>query len=410
MTPFITVDDQFLADKIRLATRRVVYVAPGVGVESAKALVAWSGGQATVVLDADPDVCRIGYGEVGGLEVIGKGIADGRIEVQRQSGLRVGLLVADDTVLIWAPTAQAVEKTSVDGEPNALMLTTSVGTTLADALQQSAAEAFAQGRLDEHTVQHTIADLKANPPAPFDLSQRARVFSTKYQFVEFEVRGAEWTERRMRLSSLFVNADLPEEVRDILDTQIRPFQTQGDLEFDVPGFLNGQPAHDATGKRIMVKKKQADVLNAWSVIRGNYLRHIAGFGWLIRRDQIAPFLTEKSVFEEELQMWVAAFKEHVQAGREQQVKTIADAVLHRVRRGPNSTKLNPEALAVEISKGLDRLRVIEPAVRIVFKDVAWESSRDQAFLDELHRAIPPEELVGWFEEFGVTRERTEGQA
>ena len=42
MTPFVTVSDETVAETICQATKRLVYIAPGVGVASAKALVQWS--------------------------------------------------------------------------------------------------------------------------------------------------------------------------------------------------------------------------------------------------------------------------------------------------------------------------------------------------------------------------------
>ena len=66
-----------------------------------------------------------------------------------------------------------------------------------------------------------------------------------------------------------------------------------------------------------------------------------------------------------------------------------------------------KAVEQQVADGLDRLRVIEPGVRIVFKDVAWESSRDDEFLAALEAALPAEELKGWFEEVAVVRQRQE---
>ena len=48
-----------------------------------------------------------------------------------------------------------------------------------------------------------VAKTEENPPASFDLSVKTRVFSTKLQFVEFELRGAPWTTRKIKVSSLF---------------------------------------------------------------------------------------------------------------------------------------------------------------------------------------------------------------
>jgi len=45
----------------------------------------------------------------------------------------------------------------------------------------------------------TVEALEANPPAPVNLSRMARVFSTKVQFVECILRGAQWTEREIKV-------------------------------------------------------------------------------------------------------------------------------------------------------------------------------------------------------------------
>ena len=98
-------------------------------------------------------------------------------------------------------------------------------------------------------MEKTINELKENPPAPFDLAQKTRVLSTKFQFVEFEVRGAEWTKREIKLSSLLLNADLPEGLQDLFENRIRPFSHQGDVAIEVPTVVQGQVAYNLKGKR-----------------------------------------------------------------------------------------------------------------------------------------------------------------
>lgn len=70
-------------------------------------------------------------------------------------------------------------------------------------------------------VDKTVEVLKQNPPAPFDLARETRVFSTKFQYVEFELRGAAWTSREIKLSSLLLNPDVPDELQDLFETRIR---------------------------------------------------------------------------------------------------------------------------------------------------------------------------------------------
>jgi hypothetical protein len=58
-----------------------------------------------------------------------------------------------------------------------------------------------------------------------------------------------------------------------------------------------------------------------------------------------------------------------------------------------------------VHEGIGRMRLHEAYIKVVFKEISWESTRDEEFLAELGRALPPEKLNGWFEEFNATREK-----
>ena len=67
--------------------------------------------------------------------------------------------------------------------------------------------------------------------------------------------------------------------------------------------------------------------------------------------------------------------------------------------------MKPINLEDEVRRGLASMRVIEPNVRIVLKDVSWESTRNEEFTAALQAVLPPTELEGWFEEFTAAKER-----
>jgi hypothetical protein len=52
-----------------------------------------------------------------------------------------------------------------------------------------------------------------------------------------------------------------------------------------------------------------------------------------------------------------------------------------------------------VKKGLDNLRVIEPGVKVIYKNFTVESTRDSEFLEALKRVIPAEELKNWYSIF-----------
>jgi len=414
METFRSINDELLGRIIDGATSRVVYVAPGVGKAGNAALVRAMKRDSislTIIIDSDEDAYRIGYGEPDALAELHEAASRLQFPLRRQTGLRIGMLVTDEQLVIWAPTARSVEPEPGREQPNAIFLTGSAVRTVASAVGSDDSQVLPDkaevGRepLTPHELNKTVENLKANPPAPFDLAQKTRVFATRFQFVEFELMGAEWTERRVRLSSILLNADLPEHLQEIIDTQVRPFQAMGDLTFKVPLLVDGEPVFNKNGERIVKPATQAEMTKLWAGIRDRYLRQVKGFGWLIRRDRLHKFLDEVSVYEEALKAWVSAFRDHVSNEQDSVVNSIVESIHRRLERSAHSSKYAGMNLRAEVEAGLQRMRIIEPKVRIVIKNVSWESTRDAEFVAALQQALRKEDLHDWFEEYTAVRQR-----
>lgn len=414
MDTFKAVNDESLAKLIAQVRQRIVYVSPGVGLATAHALkkiIERGQVSVTIIIDADEDACRIGYGDPEALELLHAVAVAHQFPLRRQAGLRIGMVVADDELLIWAPTARSVEAERQQDQPNAVFLKGAAVETLQTAVGADDSTVLptqaeiGRDAMRPEDLKTPLDNLKANPPAPFDLAQKTRVFSTRFQFVEFEIRGAEWTDRRVKLSSLLLNADLPDELQDILETQVRPFQGAVDVAFDVPLFVNGEAAFKRDGTPMLVPAKQADIAKEWAIIRDRYLRQVRGFGWLIQKDRLAKFRAEVTSYEERLAAWVKGFQKHVKAEEDKLIESIVTSIGARLERSKKPDSSKPIDLKAEVTKGLQRMRVIQPKVRIVLKNVAWESSRDQEFTSALRQAFTEEELKGWFEEFIAAKQQ-----
>jgi len=411
---FLAVNDEYLAAAIDGAQRRIVFAAPGLGKLAGAALagaITRLAGAVTIILDADADACRIGYGDPEALQALHAAASQQQSALRCQPGLRIGILIADDSVVIWSPIARSVEAERAQAQPNGLVLGGSATTVCSAAMGADGTSTLpvdaeiGSAPLKIEELKKTVDELKRNPPAPFDLARRTRVFSSRFQFVEFEIRGAQWTERKINLSGVLLNADLPEGMRDILDTQIRPFQEKDEPSFLVPHLVMGIRAFDAKAQRIRVTATQAQVLKYWAEIRDRYLTQLLGFGWLIKRDELAEFREGAAAFEETLRSWVEAFRKHASEREDVLVKNLVEAIHARVSRSDQRQRLIKLDLAGEVRNGLARMRVIEPNVRIVLKNVAWESTRDGEFQNALAQALPQQELEGWFTEFTAARER-----
>jgi len=414
MATFQSICDESLAQTINEAKHKVVYVAPGVGLATTKALQRAMENESvslTIIIDSDEEACRIGYGDHEALSLLHESAKSQRFPLRRQQGLRIGMIVSDDQLTIWSPTARLVEAERESEQPNAIVLKgavvesieTAVGADNSQVLPGNAQ--IGQHELLPQELHETVDRLKANPPAPFDLAQKTRVFSTRFQFVECEVRGVEWTGRKMKLSSLLLNADLPEVIQDLLETQVRPFQRLADMKFDIPLMHDGEPAYRKDLTPIMIGAKQSDIAHDWTNIRDNYLRHVKGFGWLIRKDQLREFKEKVSAHEECLSIWVKAFREHAEQVEEELISSIVSVISSRFRHSVNPDLTPKIDFRIKVKNGLRRMRVIEPMIRIVQKDVSWESSRDGEFTAALKKSFLEEELSGWFEEFIAAKEQ-----
>ena len=58
-------------------------------------------------------------------------------------------------------------------------------------------------------------------------------------------------------------------------------------------------------------------------------------------------------------------------------------------------------------KGIQKLRITEASVKLVFKEISWESTRDVEFTEALRKALPADALKGWFEVFTAARQRSD---
>jgi hypothetical protein len=412
---FVAVDDAHLATLIGTARRRLVFAAPGLGKLAGQALadaIIRLSGAVTIILDGDAEACRLGYGDPEALQALHDAARRQQLPLRRQEGLRVGILITDDVVLIWSPIARSVEAERDREQPNGLVLggqateicSTAMGAEGTSILPRSAE--IGRAPLSLENLQQTLNDLERNPPEPFDLSRRTRVFSSRFQFVEFEIRGAHEAERKINLSSVLLNADLPEALRDLLDTQIRPFQEKDQPTFPVPHLMTGIRLFDGKAQRLYVPATQRQVLKYWAEIRDRYLKHLPGFGWLIKRDELADFREATEAFEETLCAWVEEFRKHVGNREDALVNDIVAAIEARISRSEQQHKLKKRDLEDQVRKGLARMRVVAPHVRIVLKNVAWESTRDAEFQRALEQALPAADRRGWFEEFTAARART----
>ena len=326
------------------------------------------------------------------------------IPLKRQPGLRIGLLMTDDKVLVWTPTPLMFEAPRQHAEPNGITLSPQTFEELPQALGVDADEPNSPVEigtlaLEIGEIKKVVAAIKAAPPAPFNLARLSRVFSAKFQFIETVLRGAELTKREMRLDSLILNSDAPEALRPLLHTTIQPFSTDADKTVEVGVLVNGELAYRKTGEVLTRLTTQAEMRAYWDTLIDQYIVNLPGFGKIIRLTDKAKFEAGRAAFELILKAWVVGFQLLVKDNHEKRVGKVVDLIESRMEKASAKEKLTRAQIEDLVRKGLDKLRVIEPGIKVVYKNITVESTRDQEFLDILKKNLSAEELEDWFRIF-----------
>jgi hypothetical protein len=191
----------------------------------------------TVILDADAEVYRMGYGDPEALEIIRKASKEAMFDLREQPGVRIGVVISDDRTMVYAPVSRNVEAGSTtDEKPNAIMLDGAATENLAVAAGASDGETeIGVTGMEPERVAQMQADLTANPPKPFDLTRRLTVFTSAVEFVDLKVSNYKLSKRRVSLPQEFVGVG-DEALKQRISSQIRaPFDGIGAQKMKLEG-------------------------------------------------------------------------------------------------------------------------------------------------------------------------------
>jgi hypothetical protein len=390
-------NDLTLSAMINGARRRVVLVAPAVSRLVAEALVGcWQSlapSDVSVVLDMDPEVYRLGYGDPEALTLLE--VAARRLgrALNRHRGIRIGLLIVDDSTLVYAPTPLLVEAGPRQADtPNAVLLGALPGAVSRDlGLGPDGLRHQTVGldRVEPGQVDQVRADLTQNPPRKFDIARTERVFNAFFEFVDFELIGAAVHRREVSIPSWLVRLGAGEETEKLLKTSFRLVDADDDLS-------------------------GTDLLDYKARIAAAFLRPIKGYGSTILRKHKAEFETEVEGLRQAIEAFRMTVREDLQATIDRNRESLKQGLLSRLIsdppkrwRRPDGTPPNKEMTERLLDRDLRRAfgtaeRYLgEMTVKVVFKGVTYESLKDPKFMELAREAIP--ELETLYHEYEAAR-------
>lgn len=404
---FCAISDSRVAREVSLATRRVLYAAPGIREPVASALAAahqrLGPGAVSIVLDTDEDTCRLGYGQIHAV----RALATAGVELRQGPGLRIGLLICDDRAWSFSPVALCVEsQRQSDETPNAIRLSENEAQSLANAI----CPVSQPGKVDppvpqigvqplaERELRKVEAALEIAPPLNFDVARQVRVFQPYIQYVELRLEGCAISRHTVPIPPELLNLVGDDAVRNRLRTTFN---------------LIGRNSSVSDSILQAEKKRLVDT----------FTRSLPKFGRVLLREKRTEFDKRLESLREKVQAHQDLVKEKL--GREIRISVaqIAKLCLPHVMAHPpddlfaqvvGSKPKKKEALQWLLWK-LERCFptpdevVSEMKLECQFKDVTFETLQDEEFEKAIREAFP---FVPWdkpFKAFNAARE-TEVQA
>lgn len=415
---FQAITDDRLVTAIDAARERVVVIAPGVWPPVADALTrAWDrlpGDAVTVILDVDPEVCRMGYGQIDALKTLLGAATRAGQAIGQESGVRLCVVLCDQQTFVFSPTPRQLEASP--GTPplaggsqvqvNGLVLNQApagLESDLGVGKEGIATRKLGIPALNQPALEKIAKDLAANPPKNFDLSQAVSVYNAKIQFVEFTVTGCRLSEQRARLPKhlLHVLKNNPK-LAGKIENSIRLLDENDDL-------LNDP------------KLSQETVEQGRAQITEDFLLPVLRIGTVIERSRKELFEAAVETLRGEVfrfgQLVEKKLSERFQATAKELAAELLPEVLKDLpakwqkRLGHHP---DPEQVRWLIFDDLIRAfgdpaaKVRRMVVETVFKDVTYDMLNSPDFRAQLAPRFPDLPLM---EEFKAAKERTSsGQA
>lgn len=231
---FTFIGDEQIWDIISRAQRCVIYAAPNVSDKIANAF--WVNAEfketvtQRVIIDANAEALRLGFGQFGGL----KELAEKGIDIRKAPGLRVGVLVVDEKAWVFSPTPEIIFDQPDESTLNAVAVSRDfaqqiLGSIAPDlsidpdeplsnvVIPDSTEPELGAKPITKTDIEIIEKDLAEAPPQKFDLTRQIRVYQNHFQFVDIKLDGCNLGSHTIKipkeLLSLVKDANIRKRIR-----------------------------------------------------------------------------------------------------------------------------------------------------------------------------------------------------
>lgn len=447
-----------MIELIKKAERTIVFAAPAISHSVAEAIadrkLVSSNIRIEVILDADPDTLRLGFGEIGGIKIL----VNNGIEIRTAPSLRVGALIVDKRSWIFAPTPQIILEPANGNTLNAININRDMTDWLIHAMAprdkivdlvkeamdsgplSTAGSTSSEGRdqgsddilqddvinepgptkiedleptfgsewitpeignnlLDAVELEALSQAVEQSPPKQFDHEREILVYNGYLQFVEMKFSGGRLASRTIRL---------PEELLKIVEDIDMGVEIKATCKL----FENGDDLVPAIKE---FEQKVNDVRRCYTRPLGSDL------GSVILASERAMFDEELKDLHEELDDLIKTSKKIlegvIEVNKDRLIKMLMPSLLSnppdyfkwKVERSEGTVEecaheYLDQVFSHLMPRAADLLGNME--LRCTFKDVTWEMLNEPAFGEAIKKTFPNEKFTKLYSERNTIGETT----
>lgn len=388
-----------ICDYIMKAEYRIVYLAPGMYKKVSKKLLEKLSSnnevEISIILDSNPEIYRIGYGDLEALEEL---ISYG-IEIKKGKGVRIGLLVIDNNAWVFTPTALIIEDEPSQYISNALKLNYYQIKSIIkeidksyhenDVMQISLLDNIDSNKNITVSELDTIkSDLEIRPPQKFDLARAVSVYSSFIQFVDLKLIGFQFNRKTIVIPEKLLKLSKDGDDRNRIKATYKLF--------DKKSSLNNKLINQKIIK-----------------IRKAYLKSLGeDYGTIILKQKKEKFIKEIENIKLEIDKFKEKSKKKIDSDFEkcikdlrtillpQIIKNTPDELINQIENDKPTGEQAKTYLDNELKKILPKSEdcISNMELKYTFKDVTYEMLNDENFQIAIKRAFPYVEWTKAFKE------------
>lgn len=413
---FASLGDDSVAGLIKTATSRIVFAAPNVSSTIATAILEVAESRRNlkirVIVDVDPEVFRLGFGDFSGFSAL----FEGGVDIQRAIRLRIGVLIIDDLAWVFSPTPEVILDQPDQSVLNGIAVTANFAGQLlfsvapdictgavtqdvssddADPLQDLPIPEITARPVTIDQIKSIEKELTVAPPQQFDMSRRVNVYKAYYQFVEIELSNCNIGAFTIPITEQLLAIVSDSEVRRRLTAKYKLVDA------------NSKVKKDLEGVRDAVRDLRAD----FTIMINEKL------GRVIPTERKKDFIAHKEIISEFISNSTAAMKLELTKEVSDNCERLAQVLLPMVKESPPRYLYN--RLLGDLSDDKKILKVIVGALmpkehdidkiitgmklEVVFKDITYEMLTDPDLVEKIRALQPGKEHI--FEEGAAIEEK-----